>query len=92
MVTSAQNSAAPECRTTGWTSWNVLHDSKIVRLWHSRTLSLIANAESYTYPAFRESFLELRRESRRAEFALVVALCHFEDAMEEQAADGKKEL
>lgn len=62
-----------------------------VRLWHSRTLNLIANAESYTYAAFRESFWELRRESRKAEFALVVALCHFEDAMEEEAADGNKE-
>jgi hypothetical protein len=63
-----------------------------VKLWHLRTLDLIANAESYTHAAFRESFWELRRESRRAEFALVVALCQFEDAMEERAADGNKEL
>lgn len=63
-----------------------------VRLWHSRTLNLIANAQSYTYPAFRESFWELRRESRRAEFALVIALCRFEDWMEDEAADGDKEL
>lgn len=62
-----------------------------VRLWHSRTLNLISNAESYSYPAFRESFWELRRESRRAEFALVVALCRFEQAMENNAADADKE-
>jgi hypothetical protein len=58
-----------------------------VKFWHSRTLDLIANAESYSYPAFRESFWELRRESRRAEFALVVSMCRFEQRMEEEAAD-----
>jgi hypothetical protein len=63
-----------------------------VRLWHSRTLNLIVSAESYTYAAFRESFWELRRESRRAEFALVLAMCRFEQGMEEEAADGNKEL
>jgi hypothetical protein len=35
-----------------------------VHYWHSRTRDLIANAETYSYPAFRESFRELRRESR----------------------------
>jgi hypothetical protein len=64
---------------------------KEVKLWHSRMLRLIADAESYSYPAFRESFWELRRESRRAEFALVVALCQFEQALEEEAADANKE-
>lgn len=63
-----------------------------VKFWHSRARDLIAGAESYTYPAFRESFWELRRESRRAEFLLVVALCQFEQAMEEEASDGDKEL
>lgn len=62
-----------------------------VRLWHSRTLNLIANAESYTYPAFRESFWQMRRESRRAEFSLVIALCRFEQAMEDNAVDADKE-
>jgi hypothetical protein len=41
-----------------------------VKFWHSRTRHLIANAETYTFPAFQDSFRELRRESRRAEFAL----------------------
>lgn len=63
-----------------------------VKFWHTRTRDLIAEAETYSYPAFRESFWELRRESRKAEFALVVALCHFEDAMEEEAANRNKEL
>ncbi len=58
-----------------------------VKFWHSRTRELIANAETYTYPAFREPFRELRRESRRAEFALVVALYQFEEEMGEQATD-----
>jgi len=63
-----------------------------VKRWHSRTVNLIADAESYSYPAFRESFWELRRESRKAEFALVLAMCQFEQRMEEEAADGNKEL
>ena len=61
-----------------------------VKFWHSRTRELIANSETYTYPAFRELFWELRRESRKAEFALVVALCRFENWMEEKAADVDK--
>lgn len=58
-----------------------------VKSWQSRTRDLIANAETYSYPAFRESFRELRRESRKAEFALVVALYQFEQEMKEQATD-----
>jgi len=61
-----------------------------VNFWHRRILRLIAHAESYTYPAFRESFWALRCESRRAEFALVVALCRFEQAMENEAVDADK--
>jgi hypothetical protein len=38
-----------------------------VHYWLSRTRDLIANAETYSYPAFRESFRELRRKSRRDE-------------------------
>jgi hypothetical protein len=45
-----------------------------VKFWHSRTRALIAEAETYSYPAFEESFRELRQESRRAEFLLVFAL------------------
>jgi hypothetical protein len=50
-----------------------------------RTRDLIANTETYSYPAFRESYTEQRRESRKVEFALVVALYQFEQEMEEKA-------
>jgi hypothetical protein len=53
----------------------------------SRTRDLIANAEDYSYPAFLESFRKLRRKSRRAEFALLLALYHFQHEMEERATD-----
>jgi hypothetical protein len=46
-----------------------------VKFWHSRTRKLIADAEWYTCAVFRESFWELRRESRRAEFAPDLASC-----------------
>jgi hypothetical protein len=52
-----------------------------VNYWLSRTRDLIANAETYCYPAFRESFRELRREARKAEFALVIALFQVERKM-----------
>jgi hypothetical protein len=55
--------------------------------WMSRTRDLIANAETYSYPAFRQSFLELRREARKSEMELVIALFKFEKAMKKQAAD-----
>jgi hypothetical protein len=55
--------------------------------WLSRTRDLIANAEACSYPAFRESFREVRREARNAEFALVVALYQFYREMEEQATN-----
>jgi len=58
-----------------------------VAYWLSRTRSLIVNAEAHPYPAFRESFREVRREARNAEFALVVALYQFYRAMEERATD-----
>jgi hypothetical protein len=48
-----------------------------VTYWLSRTRDLITNAETRSYLAFRESFRELRRESRKAEFALMVALYQF---------------
>jgi hypothetical protein len=63
-----------------------------VKFWHLRTRELIANSETYSYPAFQESFRELRRESRRAEFLLVVALYRFEQEMEERASDGEERL
>jgi hypothetical protein len=55
--------------------------------WLSRTRDLIANAETFSYPAFSESFREVRREARNAEFALVVALYQFYRGMEERATD-----
>jgi hypothetical protein len=58
-----------------------------VNYWLSRTRDLIATAETHSYPAFRKSFRELRRELRKAEFALVVALYRFQRGMEEQAND-----
>lgn len=58
-----------------------------VRYWHSRTRELIANAATHNYQAFRESFRELRRESRKAEFELVIALYHFQLEMEARATD-----
>jgi hypothetical protein len=60
-----------------------------VHYWHSRTRDLIANAETYNYPAFRESFRELRREARKSEMELVIALFRFERAME-KAMGGSK--
>jgi hypothetical protein len=55
-----------------------------VNFWLWRTRALIANAESYSYPAFRESFRELRREARKSEMELVIALFKFERVMKEQ--------
>ena len=58
-----------------------------VAYWMSRTRDLIANAETYSYPAFRESFLELRREARKSEMELVIALFQFEKAVKREAAN-----
>ncbi len=60
-----------------------------LRFWHSRTRDLIANAETYSYPAFRESFRELRREVRKSEIELVIALFLFERAMNKAQAESK---
>jgi len=38
---------------------------------------------------FRKSFRELRRESRKAEFELVIALFRFERAMNKAMAESK---
>lgn len=58
-----------------------------VSYWMSRTRDLIANAETYSYPAFRESFRELRREARKSEMELVIGLFQFEKAMKREAPD-----
>jgi hypothetical protein len=53
----------------------------------SRTLGLKATVEINRYQAFRGSFRELRRESRKAEFALVAPLYQFQHEMEKRASD-----
>jgi hypothetical protein len=58
--------------------------------WLSKTRDLIASAETHSYPAFLKSFRRLRHKSRKAEFALVVALYRFQHEMEEQATDADK--
>jgi hypothetical protein len=57
-----------------------------VNYWLSRTRDLITNAETYSYPAFAKSFRQLRREARKSEFALLVALYKFERAMKGEAS------
>ena len=58
-----------------------------VNYWLSRTRELIADAETYSFPAFRESFRELRREARKSEMELVIALFQFERAVKREADD-----
>jgi hypothetical protein len=60
-----------------------------VHFWHSRTRDLIVNAETYSYPEFRESFSELRRETRKSEMELVTALFRFERAMKKAMAESQ---
>ena len=60
-----------------------------VNFWLSRTRHLIANAETYSYPAFRESFRELRREARKSEMELVIALFRFEREMNKPMTESK---
>ncbi len=49
--------------------------------WLSRTRDLIAKAETYSYPAFQESFRELQRETRNFEMDSLAALFQFDQAM-----------
>jgi hypothetical protein len=53
-----------------------------VNYWMSRTRDLIANAETYSFRSFLKSFRKLRRKSRRAEVALLLALFKFQREME----------
>ena len=53
----------------------------------SRTRDLISNADAHDFPSFLKSFPKLRRKSRRAEFAALLALYNFQREMEIQAAD-----
>jgi hypothetical protein len=60
-----------------------------VGYWLSRTRQLIASVETYTYPAFRKSFRELRRETRKSEMELVIALFRFEREMKKAMPESK---
>lgn len=55
--------------------------------WHSRMRQLISEAETYSYAAFKKSFWELRQQSRRAEFELMLALLRLDKEMERRASD-----
>jgi hypothetical protein len=60
-----------------------------VNYWRSRTRDLITNAETYDYSAFGESFRELRREARKSEMKLVIALFRFEREMNKPMTESK---
>lgn len=57
--------------------------------WLKRTHDLVVNAETYSYPVFRESFRELRREARKSEMGLVIALFQFERALKKATSEFK---
>ena len=61
-----------------------------VTYWLARTRDLIAASETYTHPAFRESFRELRREGRTSEIELVITLFRFEQEMGRHATNADK--
>lgn len=61
-----------------------------VNYWLSRTRDLITNAETYSYPALKESLRQLRCEGQKSEFALLVALFQFEREMERKANDNQQ--
>jgi hypothetical protein len=81
--------ATPSRRDGGLSKLDCFIRFDEVNFWLSRTRALIANAETYSYPAFRESFRELRREARKSEMELVIALFHFERAMKKAMAESK---
>jgi hypothetical protein len=57
--------------------------------WLSRTRDLINTAETYSYAAYRQSYRELRHESRNAEIALLTALFDFDKAMKGTTNDSE---
>jgi len=59
--------------------------------WISRTRDLINKAETYSYAAYRESYRQLRLESRDAEIALLTALFDFDRAMKGATHADKQE-
>jgi hypothetical protein len=77
--------SAPSRRDGGFGKLDCFFRFDQVNHWLSRTRDLIATSETYTYPAFKESFRELRRKSRKAAFDLVVALFQFERRMERES-------
>jgi len=74
--------AAPSRQDSGLSKLDCFLRFDDLTYWLSRTRDLIANAETYSYPAFWKSFRELRRKFRRAEFALLLALYKFQREME----------
>jgi hypothetical protein len=86
---SERTVAAPSRRGGGLSKLECFIRFDEVHFWLSRTRELIANAESYSYPAFRESFRELRREARKSEMELVIALFRFERAMNKAMSEFK---
>ncbi len=79
--------AAPSRQDGGLSKPDCFMRFDAVTHWLSRSRDLIANAETYSYPAFWKSFRKLRRKSRRAEFALLLALYYFRREMEARAND-----
>jgi hypothetical protein len=84
--------AAPSRQDNGLSKLDCFTRFDAVTYWLSRTRDLVANAETYSYRAFWKSFRKLRRKSRRAEFALLLALYYFRREMEarESDADNRK--
>jgi hypothetical protein len=83
MLKNFASSGQPE----GTNKLNCLVRFDEVNYWLSRTRDLIANAETYSSPAFRESFRKLRCRGRKSDCELVLALYKFERAMREHATD-----
>jgi hypothetical protein len=81
--------AAPSRRGGGLSKLECFIRFDEVHFWLSRTRDLISNSETYSYPAFRESFRELRREARKSEMELVIALFRFERAMKKAMAESE---
>jgi len=70
--------AAPARQEVGPSKLNCFIRFDQMYYWLARTRGLITDAETQSCLTFRESFRELRRELRKAEFALVAALYQFD--------------
>jgi hypothetical protein len=70
--------AAPSRQEGGLSKLNCFIRFDQMDFWLSRTRDLITNAETRSRLTFRDSFREVRRELRKAEFALAAALYQFD--------------